>query len=523
MDRREDMAHWLTSRAGDHGFGSGSEGEVKQLEVSAMRQAVVLIHGIGEQEPMGTVRPFVEAVLSDQGKSAQYWSKPDAMSELFELRRLESVGSPKTVFYEYYWAYHMEGTNVWAVVFWALRLISRRKRDVPEGLSVLWWTSRILMLLFVVFLVIGGFSLLHDWFKGQPPYGLLWIAITGVISAVQYGLLYYIGDAARYLSPRPQNIKLRQKIRGEGIKLLRALHESREYDRIIVVGHSLGSVIGYDVITHLWQEFNEALPELEHNLTVQAMVRTRMASQQSPQPIVRDELSRTGAAIGSARDRISGVAAFQKSQLRAWREQRYFGNPWRISDFVTLGSPLAHAMLLIAKGTEDFKNRKLQRELITCPPQRDQKGYAYSAKAINVGPPSIGDEKLRQLFYTPLILHHAAPFAVTRWTNLYFPVRLAFFGDLVGGRLAPAFGDGIKDVQVSTRRWKGFANLTLAAHTSYWRMEDMLTPRPPRGGAPLPALYALKDALGISRLRMFGMTTRFGSADATGKPASSVV
>ena len=78
-----------------------------------------------------------------------------------------------------------------------------------------------------------------------------------------YLIVDYVGDAARYLSPLPRNIRLRQKIRGECVRLLRTLHASGEYDRIIVVGHSLGSVIAYDAITHLWQEFNEELPGLE--------------------------------------------------------------------------------------------------------------------------------------------------------------------------------------------------------------------------------------------------------------------
>src|SRR5439155_3474313 len=50
-----------------------------------------------------------------------------------------------------------------------------------------------------------------------------------------YTTLFRSGDAARYLSPLPQNIKLRQTIRSEGLKLLRTLHDSRDYDRIIVV------------------------------------------------------------------------------------------------------------------------------------------------------------------------------------------------------------------------------------------------------------------------------------------------
>lgn len=64
-----------------------------------MKQAVVLIHGIGEQKPMSTLRAFVSAVLppAAAGKP-QFRSKPDRMSELFELRRLTSTGRSSTDF-----------------------------------------------------------------------------------------------------------------------------------------------------------------------------------------------------------------------------------------------------------------------------------------------------------------------------------------------------------------------------------------------------------------------------------------
>ena len=70
-----------------------------------MKQAVFLIHGIGEQKPMDTLRRFPDAVLGS-GATGQiaYRSKPDRISELFELRRLSTVGRTRTDFYEYYWA-----------------------------------------------------------------------------------------------------------------------------------------------------------------------------------------------------------------------------------------------------------------------------------------------------------------------------------------------------------------------------------------------------------------------------------
>ena len=49
------------------------------------RQAVVLIHGIGEQRPMGTLRAFVDAMLEPR----TFHSKPDTVSDSYELRRIK--------------------------------------------------------------------------------------------------------------------------------------------------------------------------------------------------------------------------------------------------------------------------------------------------------------------------------------------------------------------------------------------------------------------------------------------------
>lgn len=450
-----------------------------------MRQAVVLIHGIGEQKPMGTVRGFVKAILGEgTADQPSYWSKPDTMSQSFELRRLSSRGRPTTDFYEYYWASNLEGTKLWDLGRWVLALVSRRWNNVPKGTRPLWIVSRLLLLAVIAILVFGWG---RAWYEQITKPGAISLLVSGVLLILQFVLVNYLGDAARYLSALPGNIKLRQTIRKEGVELLRTLQDSRKYDRIIVVGHSLGSVIAYDAITHLWQEMNEELPGLA-DPKVRAEVRLRMAEGHGVQPLVRDELS----ARGQALTETAGLDEFRAAQADAWREQRYFGNPWRITDLITLGCPLTHAMLLMADSKDDFAARKRERELPTCPPQRDDKGYSYGGTTVEVGE---GKK------FTPLVLHHAAPFAVTRWTNLYFPAALGLFGDIVGGPLREHFGLGIKDIAVTSKAWRGVLRHTLAAHTSYWRPEDgeegaKNAPRP-------PALFKLKQVLALSYLRDF--------------------
>jgi hypothetical protein len=461
-----------------------------------MRQAVVLIHGIGEQRPMSTVRGFVKAVLGEGTPGEpSYWSKPDRMSQSFELRRLRSRGRSSTDFYEYYWAYNLYGTKLRDVLAWLRVTVLRRWRDVPPGARSLWLLAQLLVLSVVVALALGGGSAWQAWYGGLRQASIASLGLSAVLLLLQYAAIDYLGDAARYLSPAPRNIRLRQKIRGEAIALLRALHASGEYDRIVLVGHSLGSVIAYDAITHLWPEFNEALPGLQE-APVQEHVRQRMAAAQSPQPALRDELPASAAAIG---DTPEGLDAFRRAQVAAAREQRTFGNPWLITDLVTVGSPLAHGMLLLATDREDFDERRRERELPTCPPQADDKGFAYSGETVEVG---------MHRKFTPLVLHHAAPFAVTRWTNLYYPAAWGLFGDFVGGPLREQFGRGVKDVPVSSARWFGLAQYTPFAHVGYWLPMDA-SPREARPGANgrTPALQALQQALDLHRRHRFAVST----------------
>jgi len=85
------------------------------------------------------------------------------------------------------------------------------------------------------------------------------------------------------------------------------------------------------------------------------------------------------------------------------------------------------------------------------------------------------------------VLPHAAPFAVTRWTNIYAPVRAIIAGDPVGGPLAPVFGAGVKDVPVPISPW--WRRRTPLAHTSYWRRQP--------GAEASAAVRAILDAIDL--------------------------
>ncbi|ORB25763.1 hypothetical protein BST36_06990 [Mycolicibacterium moriokaense] len=120
--------------------------------------------------------------------------------------------------------------------------------------------------------------------------------------------------------------------------------------------------------------------------------------------------------------------------------------PWGITDFVTLGAPLVYADLLLTrapllsglKASDSTHRRELFEGLL-------RRGVLAECN----------DE----------------PFAATRWTNLWFPVvRGSRRGDWFGGALAPLFGAGIRDIEITGNEPERFKRGS--AHTEYFSHPD---------------------------------------------------
>jgi len=438
-----------------------------------MRQAVVIIHGIGEQRPMQTLRSFVAGVfgLKDCQQRTRAFSKPDRISDILELRRLSVRGGCcklaegcDTDFYEFYWQHLMQGTTLRPIVEWFLDLLCH-----PTKLSAL--DKRLFRIWIFVFISIVATVTLASvvpvivWPALRPwtfrlaiflPSLLLlaplgWIVIKWIVAGVlERFVLGYAGDAFRYLNPDPPNIAARRAIRTAGLELLRGLHndELRRYERIVLVGHSLGSVIAYDLITWFWQEQHHRVELKRRKGEKPQSVVTRHIDDHGPGSVPDDgspldELHR----LAADKTQTNRIKDFRAAQWKLWQEHRANGLPWMITDLVTLGSPLTHALVLLADDARAFCIARAQREFPTCPPRKEDsrdKGLLWRASP-----------EFQKLYR---ILHHGAPFAITRWTNIYFS------GDPVGGQLAKLFGKGIKDVPLTCGRTAG----RWSSHIRYW-------------------------------------------------------
>ncbi|MFQ5626017.1 MAG: hypothetical protein ACE5FM_05110 [Methyloligellaceae bacterium] len=463
------------------------------------KQAVVVIHGMGEQRPMDTLRSFVETVWAkDRTVSKEqpattdnrYWSKPYDRTGSLELRRLTTPGDKngiRTDFYEFYWADIMQGTLTQHLWSWVSGLLLRSVRQVPFDVLHVW------VLLWIIALVIAAMSLVvafpdanaapwtWSYFVDLKTYFpmkqfLAWdrgvlSGVTVLLGIVTHRFLVpYFGDVARYVRADPANIQKRKEVMERGLALLRGLHYSEdgkpsEYDRIIVVGHSLGTNVAYDLITHLWAEYYQHFKITKTNKlgknvgAIEKFFNHADKDNPFPEPF-----------------NVKGFRKAQHDLYGALRDQPE--RPWLISDFVTIGSPLTHAEFLITRTKKQLSLKQQLREIPTCPPTPERPGNKWTITYHPSG------EKHR-------LMHHACLFAPVRWTNVYCRNALAHLfvlpGDIISGPVARHFKPGVIDKRVWIWHWTlGFA------HTAYWTWKsDFQVDNPPNH------IKILRDALNL--------------------------
>jgi hypothetical protein len=461
------------------------------------KQAVVVIHGMGEQDPMTTIRTFVEAVWTrDEALTDAYrkrgaaradgeptnatWIVPDARTGSHELYRITTtydLQDRRTDFYEIYWADLVQDTSRGRLFAWMKELLWRRWKDVPADAFKLYWATWAFAIIIVAASLYTAGLLWSDW---PNPSGALVLAAAAsvVFWALDRYVIPYFGDVAAYVQPKPQTLKNRADVRERGLNLLRSLSDDDEYDRIVLVGHSLGSVIAYDLLSILWSE------RCPRNLTVSddkaILAAIRRVEKYALLP---------GGLPGEMED--ASRLALRKAQWSLYALLRKRSGktekPWKISDFVTLGSPLTHAEFLAVHNVEHLYDRVRDRLLPVCPP------LSESAK------------EQRLLYYrAPKVraMHHAAPYAATRWTNIFDIGNLITTGDPFSGALGENFGPGVEEHQVRLRhpRWG-----RIFTHTQYWSLESTGQEVMPDGTeGPRSHLDVLRSAIDLRRVQESG-------------------
>ena len=171
---------------------------------------------------------------------------------------------------------------------WALALVL-----AAAGLRLLWWITVIVgrfvrdlgdsrgrwltvaMVVAFSFLVAAIILVVHRFFgtlEGSERFmaaqrGIAWPLLVAVSAFIRLVLVQFVGDVAIYVMPYKVDAfnDIRKEIKEAVYKVAHAVYAltdkagKAEYDRVIVVGHSLGSVIAYDALNRLIHEDRVAL------------------------------------------------------------------------------------------------------------------------------------------------------------------------------------------------------------------------------------------------------------------------
>ena len=326
--------------------------------------AILFVHGIGEPSPLITLLALVEGLLATELKCGDSRIRRvpvpfQPIDQRYMLVVTTGEGA-RFDFYEHYWAPHTTGQQLSVLLCWLLRLALQPAGELaPAGragvaLLRVWFLSLIASVVLLV---------------GQPLYPLSWspsilaaVVWTGLsITALQL-LVPLLGDAACYLLAKPSTVTSARRIESDFQKTLIRLQAMARYQKIVIIGHSLGSVIAYHGLCELFQRAN------------------------------------CGADL-----------------------------PWcsKIQTLVTIGSPLAHAPLILASTKLSWRRRL-------------QLGFERTASK-----------------------RPGTLFGEVAWHNLYDPVQKQLSGDPVGGALARHFGKGVSDHSMKMP-FRGFT------HSKYW-------------------------------------------------------
>lgn len=496
-----------SNSGGEHS--SGKEADATQSSpapsLAASRQAIILVHGMGEQIPMDTIKGFVKTVWKDGhieanldktdseaikatiARANQVWSKPDERTGSLELRRITTRNSRtssgfaqgvRSDFFELYWADLTAGSTWDQFVGWVRYLLFRTWKNVPKSVRLAWCA---LWLASLIVLGLACVSLIpkYVWASFMPvwiPQALVIGLAAALTAAIHKVAAQTFGRVVRYTRADPANIAARAAIRERGLNLLRVIHADGKYDRVILVGHSLGSMLAYDLLAYFWAEKPDVATVDENTPTFNLLCRVEQAAEHLESVAGGSDAK----AISNARlEYREAQAGLWKSLAAKSLNKTQDDSRWLISDFVTFGSPLTHAEFLLASSLDDLKARQQARELPTAPPYREELEPGTLRRALSSSmleqqfdaqPPRLMSYYLKQepgagkSVINSWKIHHAGPFSVVRWTNVFDPSRYIYKGDLIGGPLSTVFGPAIEDIDLSTvdRLSEGFT------HTSYW-------------------------------------------------------
>jgi len=160
------------------------------------------------------------------------------------------------------------------LLWWIGVIVVRFLRDLDEPRGR--WLTLAVVAVFLI--IVYAAATLVRRFLGVPTggeglkglqHGIAWPLLVIASAFIRSVLVQFVGDVAIYVMPYKLDAfnDLRKEIKDTVYKVAHAVYALKdktgarlEYDSIIMVGHSLGSVIAYDVLNRLIQEDRSGTP-----------------------------------------------------------------------------------------------------------------------------------------------------------------------------------------------------------------------------------------------------------------------
>jgi hypothetical protein len=287
------------------------------------RTAFLVIHGIGEQNPFETLDAFVRGffrVLNEiypnkiiikhytkpRFKDSEFILEKDEFKDKLKLKsgelewvenfislvNVDQAESPID-FYEYYWAYRMEGVIAFPeLIDWLIktsdgaRKFYAKNEDIVKEyeekgdnafrkgkfksrwyLKHLGWFMR-LVTSPIFFKPISKIPYVGSIFKFLSPVAQIFL------SKAKKLFVDYMGDVAIYTTTdvKSKHYNVRKSILDDSLKEVKTLIDDERYKKIVIAGHSLGSVIAFDTLNRVNHAFNIQPEEWRYARKIEGLI-----------------------------------------------------------------------------------------------------------------------------------------------------------------------------------------------------------------------------------------------------------
>jgi hypothetical protein len=231
----------------------------------------MIIHGIGDQAPFETMdaflRPFSETLKTPIKKTHRLKQFSDWIESYVSLVPSDPA-KPEIDIYEYYWAYMTERKitareiGAWVIeVAKGAEKFYRRQKDAnnqKERNDELFTKDNEFKNYEYLARIVSHGSFLKNLFKrllSVPFWWFRWM-LAVIVNKLKGPMEKVVGDIAVYCSTDKKSkfYDVRAKILKGSFEKLKFLVDKCDYDEILLIGHSLGSVVAYDTLARLNKE-----------------------------------------------------------------------------------------------------------------------------------------------------------------------------------------------------------------------------------------------------------------------------